>query len=376
MGTMKNKWSSSLVIFLTTFLLTGWTSDLSAQSTNNNERYKLAVYATGSQNDQQISPSLLSVVQSRTITKLTNEGNYQLIERSNDFLQQILKEQTTQQSGDVADDQIVEIGKGYGAEKICVVSVTIIDKYLYVATRIVDVATKTSYESGDAQVNNYKSIPTLTKTLDESLNKMLSVSSKMNVTPVAPAKPSETPKTTKVSSNEQSQPIAQPKLAETTNLAKVSKEPTQHAKEQKTDKVTSQQSVTSAETYGMVGYEDYVKQLKENSSFLSRNSIAYKEWQKRCTNMILGSIFTPFGVMWVSLGTTYLCMGYGWYWSFFVGIGGALTITGVVLLCTMNSHLKKSYNYYLNGDQKTATLQFYPYYGENKTFGAGLTLRF
>ena len=116
-----------------------------------------------------------------------------------------------QLSGDVADGQIAEIGAGFGAQKICVVSITIIGKYLYIATRTVDVATKTSYESGDAEITNYKSIPILTKTLDAALDKMLAVSARMNALPVAPAKPVETPKNAKNTSDVPTQQEASPK---------------------------------------------------------------------------------------------------------------------------------------------------------------------
>ena len=138
-------------------LLMFWTNPIFAQNTGNNDRYNLAVYATGTQDNQPLTAALQTIVQNRTITKLTGEGNYRLIERSGEFLKEIQNEQKMQQSGDVADGQIAEIGAGYGAQKICVVSVTIIGKYLYIATRIVDVATKTSYESGDADASEYTS---------------------------------------------------------------------------------------------------------------------------------------------------------------------------------------------------------------------------
>lgn len=176
-------------IFITiTFLLVCLHIRAQVQNTEN-ERYNLAVYATGTQNAQPLSTPLLTIVQNKTITKLTSEGNYRLIERSEEFLQQIKKEQTTQHSGDVADGQIAEIGAGYGAQKVCVVSVTILDQYLYIATRIVDVVTKTSYESGDAENESYTSFSILTKTLETSLEKMLSVSKKTHNTSEIPVKP-------------------------------------------------------------------------------------------------------------------------------------------------------------------------------------------
>jgi len=46
------------------------------------------------------------------------------------------------------------------------------------------------------------------------------------------------------------------------------------------------------------------------------------------------------------------------------------------LLSLMNKQLRQSYQYYLNGNQRTVSWQVAPYYGGNNTFGAGLSLRF
>ena len=296
-----------------------------AQNTGNNERYNLAVYAVGLQNDQPLSTSIQTVVQNKTITKLTGEGNYRLIERSNEFLQQIQKEQSTQQSGDVADGQIAEIGAGYGAQKICVVSVTIIDKYLYIATRIVDVATKTSYESGDAEVTDYTSIPELTKALESALNRMIA---------------KDVQQTTKTQSN-------------------------------------NTPTSTYSNTVGKMrsDYNTYIMHLKsEKGGFLEVNSMAYKEYRRYIGELISGLVLSGVGVG-LEISAWIMSL-YDGAWLVTVIPGTVAAISGIALLCTMNTHLEKSYHYYLNGDQRGATLQFYPYYGSNNTFGAGLTLRF
>ena len=327
MRTIKNKQYFCLLIFLTTFMLTGWMSNLSAQNAGSNDRYNLAVYATGLQNDQPISASLLTVVQNKTITKLTGEGNYRLIERSNEFLRQIQNEQTLQQSGEVADEQIADVGAGYGAQKVCVVSITIVDKYLYIATRIVDVATKTSYESGDAEVTDYNSIPVLTKALESALNRMIAKGGQQ---------------ATKIQSDNIS-------MSTSSNIV----------------------GQTRAD------YNAYIKRLKsEKGGFLKMNSMAYKEYMIYRGELISGLVLSGIGAGLMIPGWIFMGM-YGGTSGLGLAIPGTVaTISGVTLLCIMNNHLKKSYKYYLNGDQQTATLQFYPYYGSNNTFGAGLTLRF
>ena len=406
---MKRILSFSVFVLLIIYVLTGW-NFLSAQNTGNNDRYNLAVYATGLQNDQPISSSLLTVVQNKTITKLTGEGNYRLIERSNEFLRQIQNEQVMQQSGEVADGQIAEIGAGLGAQKICVVSITIIEKYLYIATRIVDVATKTSYESGDAQVSNYKSnnIPLLTQTLDKALNNMMAVSSKTKAAPVTPTTPAEKTKQAKTTSEVPTQQEASPKPdvtiqqetapkpsnlssdfpAQTETTPRVEKVSSNVPTQSAISNVPSQQSsnLTVAEvraekerakvlakaeaTNAKAEYNAYKDRVrKEKGGFLEVNSLAYKEYRKYRTYLITGSVLFSVGGALMIVGGTFVPI-------YAAPIGAGMVIPGIVLLTLMNTHLQKSYQYYINGDRQTATLNFHPYIGGNHTFGAGLTLRF
>lgn len=154
--------------------------DLYAQNADGS-RYNLAVYATGFQDGQPISVSIKSIAQNTAITKLTGGGNYQLIERSSEFLKQIEAEQQFQQSGDVADNQIAELGASYGAQKICVISVTIDGGYLYVAARIVDVVKKISFESGEAECVDYRGVAQIRPTVGKALDQILGTPSTLSV---------------------------------------------------------------------------------------------------------------------------------------------------------------------------------------------------
>lgn len=147
-------------------------SSLQAQNSSGG-RYNLAVYATGLQDGQNISATVKTIAQNTAITNLTGRGNYQLIERSNEFLKQIEEEQKYQQSGDVADAQISKIGESFGAQKICVISIAVDGDYLYVAARIVDVVTKTSFESGEAEEPNYTGTSQIRPTVVEAINQIL-----------------------------------------------------------------------------------------------------------------------------------------------------------------------------------------------------------
>ena len=287
---------------------------LSAQNPYGEKRLNLAVYATGIQDDNKaLSSALQTIIQNKAITKLTGNGKYQLIERSNEFLKQIQSEQNMQHSGDVADEQIAEIGAGYGAEKICVVSVTIIKQYLYIATRIVDVATKTSYESGDAECESYNSqIPQLTKTLERSLDKMLGNA---------------------VAESNVSSKAQDPEIEET-------------------------------------DFKTYKKKLKEQrGSFLDPKSSAYKEYRKYRNLNVAGTILTVTGgLIAATVSPFVLVIG--------LPLGIPLIATGCILYGAASGHLQKSYAYYKNGDKQTASFNIHPYFDRNNTFGAGITLQF
>ena len=306
-------------------LLMFWTNPIFAQNTGNNDRYNLAVYATGTQDNQPLTAALQTIVQNRTITKLTGEGNYRLIERSGEFLKEIQNEQKMQQSGDVADGQIAEIGAGYGAQKICVVSVTIIGKYLYIATRIVDVATKTSYESGDADASEYTSIPELISVLNNALNKMIGKTVQHNST---------TPTTSTAP------------LSSTSNVGQ------------------------------LLSFEVYKHKLNKGEGvFMEPNSLAYKKYKEYKTYEITGALMTAVGGA-LCIGGAVASVASPEYTIIICPIGIVCLIPGIVLLNMSNTKLRESYQYYLNGDHQTFSMQFYPYYAGNNTFGAGLSLWF
>ncbi len=138
-----------------------------APSQAQNQRLKLAVYATGN-----IDALLKNIAQNNASTELVNCGRYQMIERSSEFLRFVSEEQNYQRSGAVDDNQIAELGKQYGADCVCVVDITHVDSYLYVATRMIDVTLSTSQRAGDAETTNYSSPVDLRKTVTAAVKKM------------------------------------------------------------------------------------------------------------------------------------------------------------------------------------------------------------
>ena len=134
-----------------------------------NQKLKLAVYATGN-----VDALLKNIAQNNASTELVNGGRYQMIERSAEFLKYVSEEQNYQRSGAVDEGQIAELGKQYGAQFVCVVDITYYDKnkYLYVATRMIDVVAATSQRAGDAENTNYMSPADLRKCVTEAVKKM------------------------------------------------------------------------------------------------------------------------------------------------------------------------------------------------------------
>ena len=134
-----------------------------------NQKLKLAVYATGN-----VDGLLKNIAQNSASTELVNGGRYQIIERSTEFLRIVSTEHDYQRSGAVDDGQIADLGKQYGADCVCVVDISYIDKnkYMYVATRMIDVVATTSQRAGDAENTNYMSPADLRKCVTDAVKKM------------------------------------------------------------------------------------------------------------------------------------------------------------------------------------------------------------
>lgn len=151
------------ILFTVIFVLMAFMVSLQAQSS----KLKLAVYATGN-----VDALSKNIAQNNASTVLVQGGRYQMIERSSEFLNIVSKEQNYQRSGAVDDSQIADLGKQYGADCVCVVDITLMDKYLYVAVRMIDVVVGTSQHAGEAENVNYSSPADLRKCVTEAVNKM------------------------------------------------------------------------------------------------------------------------------------------------------------------------------------------------------------
>jgi hypothetical protein len=87
----------------------------SSQNTDGPSRQNIAVYVTGSVNENE-----KKVLGTRILSELINSNRYRAVERSDDFVKELDRELSKQMSGDVDDNQITAIGRQYGVQVICV----------------------------------------------------------------------------------------------------------------------------------------------------------------------------------------------------------------------------------------------------------------
>jgi len=97
---------------------------------------KIAVYVTGAA-EQSTNKALGTMI----LTGLVGGGQYQMVERSEEFQKQLEAEHVKQRSGAIADDQIKALGMQFGVDFVCIADITpVLGAYL-ISARIVNVET-------------------------------------------------------------------------------------------------------------------------------------------------------------------------------------------------------------------------------------------
>ena len=130
-------------------------------------KQKVAVYVTGD-----ADAGVKKVIGAKLVDAITKDDKYAAVERTADFLAQIAKEQGYQGSGAVDEQQIVLLGKQFGARFVCVAEISNVMGSLFVSARMInvetDVVTATAERSGE--VNNMQGLIELS---DDVANGML-----------------------------------------------------------------------------------------------------------------------------------------------------------------------------------------------------------
>jgi len=148
-----------LTLFLTTFAIL--TASALAQ-----DLPRIAVYVTG-----EVPENEKSALGTRILASLINSGRYRGIERSSAFLAEIEKEQVTQRSGAIDDNQISELGRQFGVRYICIANIIPAFGSWQISARIVDVETAEVVFIGEA-FSPLRSAKDLTNVSEEVVNIM------------------------------------------------------------------------------------------------------------------------------------------------------------------------------------------------------------
>jgi len=148
---------------------------------------RIAVYVTGD-----VLENENRALGTRMLASLINSGRYRGVERSNTFLAEIEKEQVTQRSGSVDDNQISALGKRFGVRYICIADIIPAFGSFQISARIIDVETAEVVFIGEA-FSSLKSANDLTQVSDEIVKTMFGGASLSKSQPQP--EPSATPRT-------------------------------------------------------------------------------------------------------------------------------------------------------------------------------------
>jgi len=105
-----------------------------------------AIYVTGNG----MEPNEKKVLNSNIVDHFVNSGKFDVIERLDDFLNEIESEQKKQRSGTVDESQISRLGKQFGVQFVCVTDVTNVKGSKYISARLIDVETAKVVATGKA----------------------------------------------------------------------------------------------------------------------------------------------------------------------------------------------------------------------------------
>lgn len=106
---------------------------------------KVAVYVTGDVED-----GIKKVIGSKLVSGITHSANYTAVERTGDFLGELMKEQDYQLSGAVTDSQIARIGQQFGVQYVVVADISEVFESMFISARMIDVQTAQITNSTDA----------------------------------------------------------------------------------------------------------------------------------------------------------------------------------------------------------------------------------
>lgn len=145
---------------------------------------KVAVYVTS--NSDAVDEAMKEIIGSEIVTAIVNNPAYHAVERTNEFLAQIKKEQGGDQATKVDDQQISELGKKFGVEYVCVANIMPYKDTYYVQARLIDVSTVTVKNTA-REISNLEDIEVIVSTAEKLAQKLVGVQEAKVDTPVVEA---------------------------------------------------------------------------------------------------------------------------------------------------------------------------------------------
>jgi len=110
---------------------------------------KIAVYVHGGSADSKIGQALYTYTLEALFLSGRSKGDFTVIERSEVFTRQIDREQSTQRSGRIDNNQIARLGKQYGIERILVADIEYAMDFYNISSRLVNIETASVEKASD-----------------------------------------------------------------------------------------------------------------------------------------------------------------------------------------------------------------------------------
>lgn len=128
------------------------------------QKKKVAVYVTG---DDPIN----SIMGDHLVDGIAHDGKYIAVERTASFLNELVKEQTYQQTGAVDDSELSRLGKLFGVDYVCVATPFDVWGEKYISARMIDVerAEVIATSSANGKIENSTQFLALLSTLTKGL---------------------------------------------------------------------------------------------------------------------------------------------------------------------------------------------------------------
>jgi hypothetical protein len=138
-----------------------------SQNPDAQTKEKIAVYVTGNAGADE-----KKALGTKILVELINSGRYRAVERSDDFIKELDREQSKQMSGAVDDNQITTLGKQFGVQVICVADLTPAFGSYQISARLIGVESAEIIAIAEV-TNSLQSIDELTQASKEVVSVML-----------------------------------------------------------------------------------------------------------------------------------------------------------------------------------------------------------